>query len=101
MLTNNGFASPILPRTADRYFKINAIFGASIFDQIRRGQNITPKLIRFCPPRTHGQAERMNRTIEDTRLRFITIAGHEDLKVGALAFMTASQFAQGKTFEIP
>lgn len=73
MLTDNGMAFADLPKNRDGP---TAMWGKHIFDGVCNEHGIQHKLTRPHYPWTNGQAERMNRTIKDARVK---VFHYEDL----------------------
>jgi transposase InsO family protein len=94
VLTDNGMAFADLPRNRGRYPEIEAIFGGHIFDRVCGQHGIEHKLTKPYHPWTNGQAERMNRTVEDATIKAFHYPDLEALKAHVLAFVRAYNFAK-------
>ena len=67
VLTDNGMAFADLPK--NRNGPTRHDLGAYIFDRVCHERGIKHRLINPCPPWTHGQAERMNRTVKEATIK--------------------------------
>src|SRR5919112_389398 len=94
VLTDNGMAFADLPENRGRYPEIEAIFGGHIFDRVCAEHGITHKLTKPYHPWTNGQAERMNRTVEEATIKAFHHPDLEALKAHVLAFVHAYNFAE-------
>ncbi len=94
MLTDNGMAFADLPKDRGRHPEIGALFGGHVFDRVCDEHRITHKLTKPCHPWTNGQAERMNRTVEEAMIKALHHPDRQALQVHVLAFVTAYNFAK-------
>jgi transposase InsO family protein len=94
VLTDNGMAFADLPKNRGRHPEIEAIFGGHIFDRVCDEHGIRHRLTRPYHPWTNGQAERMNRTVEEATIKAFHYPDLEALKAHVLAFVTAYNFAK-------
>jgi hypothetical protein len=93
--TENGMAFADLPKNRGRHPEIEAIFGGHVFDRVCDEHGIEHKLTKpSYHPWTHGQAERMNRTVKDATVKVFHYPDLEALKAHVLAFGAASNFAK-------
>jgi transposase InsO family protein len=92
--TDNGMAFADLPKNRGRYPGIEAIFGGHVFDRVCDGHGIRHRLTKPYHPWTNGQAERMNRTVEDATVEAFHYPDLEALEAHVLAFVTAHNFAK-------
>src|SRR5215218_476866 len=94
VLTDNGMAFADLPKNRGRHPEIEAIFGGHVFDRVCAEHGIEHKLTKPYHPWTHGQAERMNRSVKDATIKAFHYPDLEALKAHVLAFVTAYNFAK-------
>jgi transposase InsO family protein len=92
--TDNGMAFAHLPKNRGRYPEIEAIFGGHIFNRVCDQNGITHKLTQPYHSWTNGQAERMNRTVEEATIKAFHYPDLDALKVHVLAFVAAYNFAK-------
>ena len=91
LLTDNGMAFADLPKYRDGP---TARWMGHIFDRVCREHGIEHKLTRPDHPWTNGQAERMNRTVNEATVKAFHYPGLEALKARVLAFVRAYNFAK-------
>jgi transposase InsO family protein len=91
VLTDNGMAFADLPKHRDGP---TARWMGHIFDRVCREHGIEHKLTKPYHPWTNGQAERMNRTVQEATVKVFHYPDPEALKVHVLAFMRAHNFAK-------
>ena len=91
VLTDNGMAFADLPK--NRTGATRRYLGAHIFDRVCAENGIEHKLTKPYHPWTNGQAERMNRTINEATVK-VFYPSLESLKAHVLAFVTAYNFAK-------
>ncbi|MDR1368039.1 MAG: integrase core domain-containing protein, partial [Candidatus Accumulibacter sp.] len=64
------------------------------FDRVCRAQGIEHRLTKVCPPWTHGQVERMNRTIKGGTVKRFHYLSTDQLKAHWQTFLMAYNFAK-------
>jgi transposase InsO family protein len=94
VLTANGTAFADLPKNRGRYPEIAASFGGHAFDRVCDGHGIRHRLTKPHHPWTNGQAERMNRTVEEATIKAFHYPDLEALEAHVLAFVTAYNVAK-------
>jgi transposase InsO family protein len=92
VLTDNGMAFADLPKNREN--AMNTYFGGHIFDRVCHENGIQHKLTKPYHPWTNGQAERMNRTIKDAKVKVFHYPNLDSLKAHVLAFVAAYNFAK-------
>ena len=94
VLTDNGMAFADLPKNRGRHAAMEAMFGGHIFDHVCKEHGITHKLTKPYHPWTNGQAERMNRTVQDATIKTFHYPDLDSFKAHVLAFVSAYNFAK-------
>src|ERR687889_1932700 len=92
VLTDNGMAFADLPQHRDG--PTRRYLGAHIFDRVCRERGIEHRLTKPYHPWTNGQAERMNRTVEEATIKAFHHPDLEALKAHVLSFVAAYNFAK-------
>ena len=91
VLTDNGIAFADQPRNRGGW---TARFRGHAFDRVCLEHGIDHRLTKPHRPWTNGQAEQMNRTIEDATVKAFHYPGLEALQAHVLAFIRAYNFAK-------
>jgi transposase InsO family protein len=97
VLTDNGMAFADLPKNRGRYPELEALFGGHVFDRVCREHGIEHKLTKPYHPWTNGQAERMNRTVNEATIKAFHYPDLAALQAHVLAFVRAYSFAKHLT----
>jgi transposase-like protein len=92
VLTDNGMAFADLPK--NRNGPSRRYLGAHIFDRVCNENGIEHKLTKPYHPWTNGQAERMNRTVNEATIKAFHYPDFASLKAHVLAFVSAYNFAK-------
>ncbi len=94
VLTDNGLAFADLPKNRGRYPEIEAIFGGHIFGRVCDQHGIEHRLTKPYHPWTNGQAERMNRTVQEATIKPFHYPDLDALEAHVVAFARAYNFAK-------
>jgi transposase InsO family protein len=89
VLTDNGIQ--FTPRKQDIWD------GTHIFDRVCEENGIEHRLTRVNHPWTHGQVERMNRTIKDATVKRYHYDSHDELRAHLQLFLDAYNHARRLT----
>jgi hypothetical protein len=91
VLTDDGMAFADLPQYRGG---ATARWMGHIVDRVCREHGIEHRLTKPCHPWTNGQAERMNRTVEEATIKAFHYPDLEALQAHVLAFVRAYNFAK-------
>ena len=92
VLTDNGMAFADLPKS--RNGPTRRYLGAPVFDRVCNEHGIEHRLDPPYHPWTNGQAERVNRTVKEAKIKAFHHPDLESLKAHVLAFVSAHNFAK-------
>jgi hypothetical protein len=93
VLADDGTAFANLQKNGGRNAATEAIFGGHIFDHVCKEHAIQPMLAKPYHAWTNGQAERMNRTVEEATVKAFHYPDPKSLKNQVLAFVSSYNFA--------
>ena len=91
VLTDNGIPFADMPQNRSRP---TARLRGHMFDRVCREHGIEHRLTKPYHPWTNGQAERMNRTINEATVKLFHYEDLASLKAHVIAFVTAYNFAK-------